>query len=94
MDNATGGKKTQEVEPLSFSIEQFAKATNIGRNKAYGAIARGELRSFKDGKRRLISVEAAKEYIRRRELETAEGLAATTKTPRSPGRPRKAAKAA
>jgi excisionase family DNA binding protein len=40
------------------------------RNKFYAAIARGELRTYRDGKRRMVSDEALREYIARRERES------------------------
>jgi len=46
------------------------------RNKLYSAIARGELRTFRDGKRRMISADALREYIAHRERATADGEAA------------------
>lgn len=71
MENAPG-----KIERLSFTVPQFMAATGYSRNKVYAAIGRGELRSFKDGKRRMVSAEAAREFIARRERETAEGRAA------------------
>lgn len=70
-------KQTQQpIERLAYTIEQFIAATGYSRNRTYAAIARGDLRSFKDGKRRMISAVAAQEFISRRERETSEGLPA------------------
>ena len=65
-----------KIERISYTIEQFRAATGYSRNKVYAAIARGDLRSFRDGKRRMISAEAAREFILRLERATAEGRAA------------------
>lgn len=65
-----------ETERLSYTVPQLIAVTGLSRNRIYAAIASGALRSFKDGKRRMISAEAAREYILRRERETAEGRAA------------------
>ena len=59
----------------AFSIEAFAKAHNLGRTQVYAEIKQKRLRTFLVGKRRLISVEAASEWHREREEETA-GMAA------------------
>lgn len=57
---------------LAYSVEEFMQATGYSRNRTYAAITSGDLRSFKDGKRRMISADAAREFIARRERETAE----------------------
>jgi Helix-turn-helix domain len=64
--------RPQQIERLAYTVPQFMAATGYSRNKTYAAIARGDLRSFKDGKRRMISADAAREFIARRERETAE----------------------
>ena len=63
------------IERLSYSVEEFMFATGYSRRKTYAAIASGDLRSFKDGKRRMISADAAREFIARRERETADLVA-------------------
>lgn len=62
----------QPVERLSYTVDQFVEATGFARRRVYTAIASGELRTFKAGKRRMISADAAREYIARRERETAD----------------------
>ena len=59
----------------AHSVEGFAKAHTVGRTMVYQEIKTGRLRTFKVGKRRLISFEAAAEWRRKREEETA-GVAA------------------
>ena len=59
----------------AYSVEAFAKVHALGRTTVYEEIKEGRLRTFLVGKRRLISVEAAAEYRRQREEETAERAA-------------------
>ncbi len=59
----------------AYSVEAFGKAHHLGRTTVYEEIKEGRLRTFQVGKRRLISVEAAAEYRRQREEETAERAA-------------------
>lgn len=66
-----------ELPQLAYTVEQaLDSGAFTSRNKFYSAIARGELRTFRDGKRRMVSAGALQEYIARRERETAEGIAA------------------
>ena len=48
---------------LAYSIPQLAKATGLSHPTLYKEIKAGRLRSFQVGRRRLISREAAQEYI-------------------------------
>ncbi len=59
----------------AYGVNGFANAYDLGRTTVYQEIKEGRLRSFLVGKRRLISVEAAAEWRREREEETA-GVAA------------------
>ncbi len=59
----------------AYGVDGFGKAYNIGRTTTYEEIKKGRLRTFKVGKRRLISVEAAAKWRRQREEETAERAA-------------------
>ena len=59
----------------AYGVEAFGKAHGLGRTTVYEEIKEGRLRTFKVGKRRLISVEAAAKWRREREEETA-GVAA------------------
>lgn len=54
---------------LSYSIDDFCKATGTTRTTTYKAIAEGGLQSFKIGRRRMISARAAQEFITRLEAE-------------------------
>lgn len=58
---------------LAYSIAQFLQEFPVGRTKLYEAFAKGTgPRSFRFGKRRMISVAAAEEWIRSLEAQTAE----------------------
>ena len=63
---------SNDISPGAYSVESFAKAHTLGRTQVYEEINDGRLRTFLVGKRRLISVEAATEWRRQREEETAE----------------------
>ncbi len=54
------------------SVEAFAKDNDIGRTTVYQEMKKGRLRTFKVGRRRLISGEAGAKWRRKREEETAE----------------------
>jgi hypothetical protein len=63
-----------ETPRLAYTVElALDTGTFSSRNKLYGAIASGELRSFLDGKRRMISADALREYIAKRESAMADG---------------------
>ena len=49
--------------PLAVSPGEAARLSGLGRTTLYEAIASGALRSLKIGKRRLITVEALKEWL-------------------------------
>lgn len=52
---------------LSYTLDAFCEATGISRTAAYAAIASGSLSTFKNGKRRYVSTEAANTWIATRE---------------------------
>lgn len=61
-------KPTQrEPTRLSYSLAEFIEATGLTRTAAYEAVADGSLRTFKHGRRRFVSVQAAQEWIRAHE---------------------------
>jgi len=60
------------VEQLgAFSIKEFCTAFAVGRTTVHALIKRGAIDSFKVGRRRLISAEAAEKWRRHCESETA-----------------------
>ena len=58
---------TAVVARLAYRPEEAAQLLGIGRSYAFELFATGELRSFKVGRRRLVSAEALVEFIRERE---------------------------
>jgi hypothetical protein len=65
-------RQQERPERLAYTVEQFMAATGYSRNRTYNAITSGALRTFRDGKRRMISATAAREFIEARERATAE----------------------
>lgn len=59
------------IEPIAVGPEDAARAAGISRSSVYEAIAKGELASFKAGKRRLILVEELKAWLNRLAKENA-----------------------
>lgn len=52
-------------QPLSVSVEEAVRLTGYTRSGIYEAMAQGELKAFKLGKRRLILVTELKAWIER-----------------------------
>lgn len=73
IDKLTG---PQHAERLSYTIEQAVDVTGIPRTRLYGAIASGELRTFKHGRRRFASADALREFITSLERKSAPRAAA------------------
>lgn len=61
--------KNKQVEPLAVSPEGASARLGISVRAVYTHISTGELRSFKDGKRRLIPVAELQRFIDRRMAE-------------------------
>ena len=71
------------VERLAFSVHEFARAIGVSHPMVYRALRTGELASFQFGRRRLISREAAEQFIRKRQqLEEAGARIAERRVPR------------
>jgi excisionase family DNA binding protein len=62
------------IERLAVSVEDAAAMAGIGRTTLYDAMGSGSLRSLKIGKRRLIRLDALREWIAAHESD--EGRAA------------------
>jgi hypothetical protein len=75
MEAFMGRQQIERLERISYTVPEFMAVSGFSRNKVYRAIASGALRSFKDGKRRMISATAAREFIALREYETAKAAA-------------------
>lgn len=61
------------LQPLAVAPGEAARLMGIGRTLVYEEIASARLRSAKIGKRRLITVEAIKDWLKAREAENASG---------------------
>lgn len=59
------------LQPLAISPEDAAHASGTTRSAIYEAIARGDLVSFKAGRRRLILVEELRAWLNRLAKENA-----------------------
>lgn len=62
---------TTKVEPLAHSPDRAAQRLGISTRAVYMHIASGELRSFKDGKRRLIPDAELQRFVQRKMAEAA-----------------------
>jgi excisionase family DNA binding protein len=56
------------VEPIAVSPGEAARLAGIGRTTIYASISAGELRSIKLCKRRLIAIDALREWLRAHEV--------------------------
>jgi len=61
----------KELPKLGYSVPEFAQMIGLCVDTVYKEINSGRLKSFKVGKRRIISPDACKEYVKQRETETA-----------------------
>ncbi|MEM9355836.1 MAG: helix-turn-helix domain-containing protein [Pseudomonadota bacterium] len=59
--------------PMAVPPAEAARLANVGRTKIYEAIGSGELPSLKIGRRRLIRIEALREWLLSAERATQEG---------------------
>ena len=48
---------------LAYSIDEFASASGLGRTRLYDAIAAGQLRARKFGKRTVILVDDGRAFL-------------------------------
>ncbi|MGK9064362.1 helix-turn-helix domain-containing protein [Stutzerimonas chloritidismutans] len=53
------------LQPIAVGTDEAARASGTSRSAVYEAIARGDLVSFKAGKRRLILVEELRAWLNR-----------------------------
>lgn len=65
-----------QKDRLSYTVEEAVSATGLNRNAFYRAMSANELRTFKVGRRRMVSAKALQEFIDRKEKESASGVAA------------------
>jgi hypothetical protein len=64
-------KKVEAVEPFAFTPEQFRTWYPSSRASVSMWMRSGELPSFREGSKRLIPVEGAREFARRRAARSA-----------------------
>lgn len=55
---------------IAYNIEQAMEALDLSRQSIYDEINEGRLRTFRVGRRRLVSAEALTDYVRDREAES------------------------
>lgn len=60
-------EQTPKHAPIAVSPDEAARLAGIGRTTLYAALAKGDLPSIKIGTRRLIRVEALREWLARHE---------------------------
>lgn len=58
---------TQAAQILAVSPNEAARLCGIGRTTLYAALSSGDLRSVKIGTRRLITLDALRDWLRRNE---------------------------
>lgn len=57
------------MNPLSVGVEDGARLIGVARSMFYEILARGEIESFKLGRRRLVLVKELEAYINRQAKE-------------------------
>lgn len=55
--------QAQQFSPLALGIDDAAISIGVARSALYAIVARGEIESFKLGRRRLILVKTLDAYI-------------------------------
>ena len=60
---------------IALTVEDAIAVTGYSRNRLYDAMNDGSLRSFKDGRRRMISRKALEDFIAKREAASMKGAA-------------------
>ena len=58
---------SQVAQVIAVSPNEAARLCSIGRTTLYEALSSGELKSVKIGTRRLITIDAIKDWLRRNE---------------------------
>lgn len=63
-------QKGLDMDTKAFTIDEFTDTYKVGRTIAYEEIASGRLKTYKLGRRRYISANAAADWQRRLEAES------------------------
>ncbi len=58
---------TQATQVIAVSPNEAARLCSIGRTTLYAALSAGELKSIEIGTRRLITIDAIKDWLRQNE---------------------------
>ena len=58
---------TQAVQVIAVSPNEAARLCSIGRTTLYAALSSGKLKSIKIGARRLITIDALKDWLHQNE---------------------------
>ncbi|EPG2417471.1 helix-turn-helix domain-containing protein [Stenotrophomonas maltophilia] len=69
-------QKSQIAERLSYNVEEALAVTGLNRNAFYRAIGAAEIKTFKVGRRRMVSAAALRDFIAAKEREAASNAAA------------------
>lgn len=56
-------KKKPQPAQQAYTVESFCAAFDVSRSRVYEEIAAGRLRSFKTGRRRMITADAARAWL-------------------------------
>lgn len=59
------------ISPLSVGVDESARLIGVARSMMYEILARGDLQSFKIGRRRLILIKDLEAFIDRQAKENA-----------------------
>ena len=63
-------------QQLAYTVDQACEALAMNRSRIYKAIADGSIKTFKTGRRRMVSAKALEEYVAKLEREAEKGRAA------------------
>lgn len=63
---------TQAAQILAVSLSEAARLCSIGRTTLYAALSSGELKSVKIGTRRLTTLDALRDWLKRKEVPAGE----------------------
>jgi len=58
-------EQKNQIEPLSVSVEDAARIVGFSRSSIYELIAKGEVKTFKIGRRRLVLMTELKSWVER-----------------------------
>lgn len=71
MSNANAG-----AIRFALTFDEWCDAAGISRSRGYKKLREGEIETFMEGRRRMVSIKAAQRYVERKEKEAREGRAA------------------